>query len=192
VNLPSLIYGVYAETARRCRRSVSALQAGQPWEQVTEAPGFLDTHATDGLIILHGPSPLLKESAQFHVYLLHSLVRAAFLEKKMSKQLETAIFEASLRSPWAILGLLAEPSLGFLYPPERHRPFLRAVLDYWDIYRAEGPRFSDGRDWGIDLWSAQGNLQYVLINLGAPQAAVAAFNPSGDLRNLIADAGLKL
>jgi hypothetical protein len=186
VNIPVILHGLYADARTKSRTSLSALRRGQSWEQATEQPGFLDTRTTPGLIIVHGPSPLLNDAPHFHSYLLHSMVRDAYLERKIDKEMESLAFEASLGSAWATLGLMCEPSLGFLYPSSRHRPFLKAVLQFWEVYAAEGARFSDGRDWGIDLWSAQSNLQYVLVNLGVPESVLRSFRPPQHPKQLLA------
>lgn len=189
MRIPAVTYGPLKDASRNCRRSLSELKKGQSWEQATEQLGFFDTQEIPGMIQLHGPNPLVRNDSHFHVYLLHSIVRNEYLEKKISKELENLVFENSLRLPWATLGLMAEPSLGFLYPASRHRPFIRAVLNFWDIYKSENARFSDGGDYGMELWQAQGNLQYALVHIGVEENAIRAFHPTGSLRNLLSDAG---
>ena len=147
--------------------------------------GLLNTATTPGLIVLHGPSPLLGGFECFHSYLIHSLIREAFLDRKLSTDIEKQVFEDALKSEWGVLGLVSEPSLGFLYNKARHRPLLEAALTFWDAFEAEGERYSDGRDWGIDFWSAQVGLKYVLSNLGVANSTLQSFQPKNGLLQLV-------
>ena len=184
--LPAIFFGLYKDVRPLCRKAVTALREGAECDRAIGESGFLNTATTPGLMVLHGPSPLLGGIECFHCYLFHSLVRSAFLDQKLTKEIEERVFEESLGSAWGVLGLVSEPSLGFLYSKARHRPLLHAALKVWDEFEAEGERFSDGRDWGIDFWSAQANLQYVLIHSGIPDSVIRSFRPKNGLMQLVA------
>ena len=76
-----------------------------------------------------------------------------------------AIFEASLQTPWGILGLLSSDNQTWLIPRERHQPFLKATLAFWDELDAIGPRYYVVGQ-SQRLWTLPNNLHYVLANMG--------------------------
>ncbi len=69
--------------------------------------------------------------------------------------------------------------------PERYKPFLKSVLQFWDLLYAEGDRYSGGLENGQNLWSINTNLQYVLANVGVSPAVLKAPLPMGGLESLI-------
>jgi hypothetical protein len=81
--------------------------------------------------------------------------------------IEDAIFAASHRTSWGVLGLLAHDSQSWLIPSSRHRPLLDAALDVWPELDAVGERYAVG-DHPRRLWSVPNNLHFVLANLGVP------------------------
>jgi hypothetical protein len=183
--IPEFLYGNYRSVKRSSQRLVASLQRGDSWDKTVETSNQLDTATTPGLLILHGPSPLVGGQLHFHCYVLHSLIREAFLDKRLPSDVEERVFQISLQHTWAFLGLLSEPNLGFLYPEARHKSFLAAALRYWKMLEAEGQRYSDGRDWGMDVWFAQSNLSYVLVHLGVPSKQVQTFDPRDGLDSLL-------
>ena len=178
--VPSVLYGDYKTVKTRSRRIVTALARLHTWNDAVGAGDVMDSSKVAGLFVLHGPSPLLQGQPNFQCFVPHSVIRDAYLDKKLDSDTERRVFEDSLQTPWGVLGLLSEHAQGFLYNKERHLPFLNAVLSFWELFRAQGARYTDGRDSGIDIWSAQATLTYVLVNLGVPAAVVKEFNPAKD------------
>lgn len=183
--IPSVLYGLYREVRPGCRKVLTRLSRGEPWADIFAAEPRTETRDMPGLLILHGPSPLLGAQPHFHCYLLHSLIREAFLDRKLTAEAEQLVFDDSLCECWSVLGLLSESSTGFFYPEARHLPFLKATLRHWNDFLSEGERYTDGRNWGMTLWSAQTTLSYILVHLGAPPATVTQFYSSGDLTSVL-------
>ena len=98
--------------------------------------------------------------------------------------IENAIFAASLRTSWGVLGLLAHDSQSWLIPASRHRQLLDAALDVWPELDAVGERYTVG-DQPRRLWSVPNNLHFVLANLGEPAAQLDASLPPEGLRALL-------
>src|SRR4051812_12754729 len=103
--LPAMWYGTSAQVLRNARAALSALVAGQSWEATLLDHATADTQAQSGLLVLHGPSPLLKGQLHFHCYVLHNLLREQFLERRVPSEVEDRVFRSSLESHWGVLGL---------------------------------------------------------------------------------------
>jgi hypothetical protein len=181
MQIPASWYGLFADVRARSRSCVAALRQGASWSEAVGAENLLETSDNPGLIVLHGPDSLLSHEPHFHCYLTHGRIIDRYFAHKLDLPAVDRVFTASLATPWGTLGLLSEWSQGYFFPPERHRPFFDAVVRFWPQFLAEGPRFSDGRDWGVALWSVQRTLSYVLVHLGVPQEVVRAHRPDGDL-----------
>jgi hypothetical protein len=77
-----------------------------------------------------------------------------------------------------VLGLMSHDNGPWVWPRERHQPFLAAVLRFWDEFDAVGPRYYfTGRTEG--LWTMPTNLRYVLANMGVPIETLNAPLPPG-------------
>lgn len=144
MELPALFYGPYHDVKRRTSRIVTQMRKGADWMALVEAEGFLDTAAVPGFIVLDGPSPLLGGQPHFQQWLLW----AQYHDKQAREWArgredvheqdaqEEAIFQQSLSRHWSTLGLVA--NWPWLFSKHRHRPFLRAVRQYWNSSTLSG------------------------------------------------------
>jgi hypothetical protein len=154
------------------------------------ADSILDTSQVAGLLVLNGPSPLIGGTSHFQCYLPLLTIEKALIEKRLSPEVGNKIFEASLESPWGVLGLLSPANVMWLASPEKYKPFLKAVFQFWSLLYAERDRYSAGLEYGQDLWSIQTNLKYVLANIGVSTAILKAALPGGGLESLIQQVGI--
>lgn len=185
--IPEFMYGL-AKDARRASRSVATkLKKGAAWGEAVQAAAA-DTSSRPGLLVLHGPSPLLGGQPHFHVYALLDEIIAA----KAPAEVEETAFAECLQTAWGALSLVSFKNQVWLYPEERHAPFMKAVLGRWDEFEAEGARYSFGSPDGARLWEVHTNVKYVLARMGVPQEALRRPLPGGGLAALVAQHGLRL
>ncbi len=177
-------YGIYKDVIADCRKKVTALSRGKTWEEVTSGP-CVDTRALPGLIVLHGPSPLLGGFPHFHAFTLHMVIQDAFAKGRLQAPVIESIFERSLGSAWSLVGLLAQTNMIWAYPENRRKPLLDACLRFWDEFLGEGARYTSGSTTGATLWELHSNLKMVLSNLGVPTAVLNTSLPGGDLRSIL-------
>ena len=180
MELPALFYGLYRDVKRRTSKIVAQVREGADWMALVEAGGFLDTAVTPGLIVLEGPSPLLGGEPHFQMWLLWWQ-----LLNTHSALGDEDVFERSLTQPWSVLGLVSHPNDMWVYEKRRYRPFLRAVRRYWDLFDAEGARYSNGSECGARLWSLPNTIMYVLANLGLSNEEMDPPWPPGGLPEII-------
>ncbi len=183
MELPALFYGLYRDVKRRTGKIVTQVRKGADWMALVEAGGFLDTATTPGLIVLEGPSPMLGGEAHFQAWLLWS--QFYYAEPPLTDEVDEAIFERSLSQPWSMLGMMGGNNSGWVREKRRYRPFLRATRRYWDLFDAEGARYTDGSRGGFRLWSLPNNIKYVLANLGMSNEEIDPPWPPGGLPELI-------
>ncbi len=183
MELPALFYGLYRDVKRRTSKIVTQVRKGADWMALVEAGGFLDTATTPGLIALEGPSPMLGGAPHFQMWLLWSQFRYA--EPPLTDEVDEAIFERSLSQPWSTLGMMGGNNSGWVREKRRYRPFLRAARRYWDLFDAEGARYTGGSRSASRLWSLPNNIMYVLANLGMSNEEMDPPWPPGGLPELI-------
>jgi hypothetical protein len=181
---PEFEYGIYKDVFAGCRKKVTALSRGKTWEEVTAGPR-VDTRALSGLIVLHGPSPLLGGAPHFHAFTLHMVIDDALAAGKVPEEAVESIFEQSLGSAWSLVGLLAERNMMWAYPESRREPLLDACLRFWDELVAEDVRYTSGSTTGATLWDLHSNLKMVLSNLGVPTPVLNNPLANGDLRSIL-------
>lgn len=185
--IPEFMYGLSKEARGAARAVARRLKAGVPWGEAV--PGeTADTALRPGLIVMHGPSPLLGGRQHFHVYALPDEIFAA----KVSAEVEDAAFAECLRTAWGTLSLASFKNQFWLYPEARHAPFLKAVLGRWDEFDAEGARYTFGTTDGARLWDIHTNVKYVLARRGIPQETLREPLPAGGLAALLDRHGLRL
>jgi hypothetical protein len=182
MDLPAVFYGPYRDVKRRTSKIVTQVRKRADWIALVEAEGFLDTASTPGLIVLAGPSALLGGEPHFQQWLLWQQIFFGNLD--ISTELADDVFLRSLTRPWSTLGMVGSPYV-FWSHPERYRPFLSAVLPYWPLFDAAGPRYTDGSRTPAGPWSVAAGVKYVLANLGIPGEALRVPLPPGGLATLI-------
>jgi hypothetical protein len=193
MQLPALFYGLYRDVKPRTARIVNRISKGADWMALVEAEGFLDTATTPGVIVLDGPSPLLGGQPHFQAWLLWAQYRDNRAREWMSGRAELhdrddeeeAMFQKSLTKPWSTLGLVGGRNKDWLFRENRHRPYLRAVRQYWDVFDSVGARYSTGQQNPVQLWAQPNTIKYVLANRGIPGDELDPPLPPGGLAELI-------
>jgi hypothetical protein len=188
--LPAIQYGPWSAVKKRMRTVVSQLKRGTDLGEVMTRDGMLDPSAHPGMLVLSGivtgPAP------NFHCFLPWKMASDPLFDLRTTPTspipIEDAIFDASLQTPWGILGLLASESQPWLTPTTRHEPFLHAVLGAWSELDAVGARYCSSF-YGKPLWSVPNNLHYVLANMGVPTEILNAPLPAEGPRALLRYAG---
>src|SRR5262249_53616451 len=124
--LPAIQYGPWNEVKKRMRTVVSQLKRGRDLGQVMSRDGMLDSTVYPGMLVLSGI--VTGPSSNFHCFMPWKMAWPLLFDLRTTPTspapVEDAIFEASLRTPWGILGLLASESQPWLTPMTRHEPFL--------------------------------------------------------------------
>jgi hypothetical protein len=185
MQLPAIQYGDWKTVKNRMARVVTQLKRGADLVEVMTADGMLDTEATPGLLSMFGI--ITGSVPSFHCFTPWRTLWDALVDEvnpSVPSPIEDAIFAASLRTSWGVLGLLAHDSQSWLIPASRHRRLLDAALEVWQELDAVGERYAVG---GMPrrLWSVPNNLHFVLANLGAPSDALRATLPPEGLRGLL-------
>jgi hypothetical protein len=181
VKLPVIQYGDWTIVQRLMDRVVTELLRGAPLGDLMTSDGLIDTSQYTGLLVMSGVRP--GPEPNFHCYMPWKLAGDALIARRRDPAVPTpeedAIFDASLQAPWGVLGLLAGDSQSWLVPPQRHEPFLEAVLAMWPQLDEIGYRYS-ASDQPRPLWSVPNNLHYVLGQLGVPDDVLCApLSPNG-------------
>jgi hypothetical protein len=184
--LPAIQYGPWSAVKKRMRTVVSQLKRGKDLGEVMTRDGMLDPSMHPGMLVLSGI--MTGPVSHFHCFLPWMIAWDALFDLRMTPTtpapLEDAIFEASLQTPWGILGLLAHESNSWLIPTSRHEPFLHAVQGAWNELDAVGPRYYAAVQ-GEPLWTIPNNLHYVLANMGVPTEILNAPLPAEGPRALL-------
>jgi hypothetical protein len=183
MELPALFYGLYRDVKRRTSRIINRIPKGADWMALVEAEGVLDTATTPGFILLMGPSPLLGGQPHFQQWLLWTQMGDKWRE--WGDTVEESLFQQSLTRPWSTLGLVCNQNKNWFLREHRHRPFLRAVRRYWDLFDSVGARYSNGLQTPEPLWAFTTSIKYVLANLGIPGDELDPPLPPGGLAELI-------
>ena len=184
--LPAIQYGPWSAVKKRMRTVVSQLKRGNDLGEVMTREGMLDISDYPGMLVLSGiatgPAP------NFHCFMPWMMAWDALFYLRTAPTspapVEDTIFEASLRTPWGILGLMAHESNSWLIPRTRHESFLHAVVEAWSELDAVGARYCSSF-YGKPLWSVPNNLHYVLAKMGVPTEILNAPLPADGPRALL-------
>lgn len=189
--LPAIQYGDWPMVKRRMRKVVTQLRRGAGLIELMTKDGMLDTDdypcngTTTGLIVM--VRSILGPAQNFHCFAPWRQAREAFFDVRVEPppaRIIDGLFEDSLKTSWGVLGLLSSDNAPWVWPKERHQPFLRAVLAFWDELDAVGPRYY----WtlqGERLWPVASGLHYVLANMGVPDDVLSAPLPPDGPRGLL-------
>lgn len=166
--IPKFILGPFASVQRECQRRLRLVVKGRTWLEAMEDDLLNSTEHT-GLLVLHGPSPLLSGRPHFHVYLPLLRAREACGRRgPLSPAVGDKIFECALKSAWSCLALQGAANQMWLLPRARHRPFISASLQFWAEFDEEGERYSSGDVTGTVLGQHTPNVLYALVHEGLP------------------------
>jgi hypothetical protein len=182
--LPAVQYGDVTEVKKPMQAILRRLLRGEALVDVMTEHGMLDTREHSGLLVLDGIVP--PGAPHFHCALPWRPLWQKLLDRrtKTDPAINGAIFEASLGTPWGILGMLPYENHPWLLQRERFDPFLEAVLAFWDELDAVGERYYSAVQ-GKRLWGVPNTLHYVLANLGVSQDLLRAPLPPGGPRALL-------
>jgi hypothetical protein len=150
--LPAVQYGDVSDVKKRMRSIVKRLARGEELIDVMTEGGMHDVAQHPGMLVLDGI--MLRGTPHFHCALPWRSLWQALFDRRVNADpaMNDAIFEASLRAPWGVLGLLPYENHPWLIPETRFEPFLEAVLRVWDELDAVGPRYYSAIE-GRRLWS---------------------------------------
>ena len=171
--LPAIQYGPWPEVKRRMSKVVTQLKRGAGLIELMTQDGMLDTEETRGKLVM--VRSILGPASNFHCFAPWRQARESLREKP---PIIEGIFDASLKTPWGVLGLMSADNSPWIWPRERHQPFLTATLTFWDELDAVGPRYSWGQP-NERLWRVARGLHYVLANMGVPDNVLDAPPPGG-------------
>lgn len=184
--LPAIQYGDWKAVKRRMRKVVTELIRGAPLNEVMTGDGMIDPSEHPGFLVLSGI--MLGPAPNFHCFMPWKIAFDAMFDLRTVptalSPLEDATFEASLQTPWGVLGLLATDSQAWLTRRVRHEPFLHAALSAWNELDSIGARYYAAVQ-GERLWSIPNNLHYVLANMGVPNEILRAPLPPEGPRALL-------
>jgi hypothetical protein len=184
--LPAIQYGDWKTVKGRMRKVVTQLKRGAGLVDVMTHDGVLDPAEHPGWLLMQ--KSVRGSEVHFQCFapwrLADDALRDLRTEPTVPSAVEQAVFAASLRTPWGILGLLSSDNQTWLIPRERHQPFLDAVLTVWDELDAVGARYYVALQ-GERLWTLPNNLHYVLANMGVPGEILRAPLPFGGPRALL-------
>ena len=172
--IPSFLHGITRNVKAETRRRVRRLGKGASWSEAFE-DDLVDAASLSGLLVLHGPAPVLGGKPHVHVYLpLLEAFNAIERKGGLDPALEPVIYDAALQSAWGTLCALGPANLVWVIPPVRHRPLVEATLRYWDELDAQGPRYSNGGQTGKRLRECSPTVMYALAQLGVPKERLRA------------------
>jgi hypothetical protein len=180
-------YGDWKTVKGRVRKVVSQLKRGADLIEVMTHDGMLDTADHPGLIVMI--RSILGPVVNFHCFApmrdAWEVLTGLRTEPTVPSAVEEAVFAASLRTPWGILGLMSSDNGPWVWPKQRHEPFLHAALEVWDELDAVGARYYWVDVRGERLWAHASGLKYVLANMGVPNDILSAPLPPEGPRGLL-------
>jgi hypothetical protein len=166
--LPASLYGPYEVCKATVAKAVPAILRDTELREAFELQGWVDTSRVPGLLILHGPSPILDRGAHYQLYLpLTEIFHAVTARRPTTEDMES-IFRQALSTQWGLLSLVAITNSIWTYPEHRHAPFLESLTPHWDVFVNEGARYTAGSNTGADLWTHADTVKGVLVRRGIP------------------------
>jgi hypothetical protein len=193
MEIPDVFFGKYQDVQKRCRKLAKQVIQGKHWEEVFHSIPMVDTANVPGLITLERGAASLLGDRHFHCYFLLQEIDALRYKYEIQEAIHNSIFEESLKTPWGTLGLFGDGNLSWFSSPKtfverngqqvalrdvsrwndwianRCQPMVEACLEFWDIFNAEGKRYTEGLPYPPrSIWYYARNLRYVLSNMGVP------------------------
>jgi hypothetical protein len=185
MRIPSLLYGRNAKVKANCRRVAAAFANGAPLDELIGTER-VDTRATDGLLVLDGPSVALASGNHFHCFALCGEISHAKVKMRLPNSVWDQVYEWALKEPGRFLTLFS-PLGGhyFRKNPSWVRPYVRALVEFWPVLVAEGARYSNGLlEHPTGLWETNMAFKGALGDVGVPTEDLMASLPSGGVPEL--------
>lgn len=151
--------GTHAEVSARAGAALDAFLAGGDW------PEF-DAETDPRLVLLDRVAGLESEPV-LRAYLPLQLLVAAAVREEVDAEREQVAVDASLRTPYGLLGMLSPPNQLLVYPPGRAAQVVAAVERFRAELTSWGPVFTAGHAHGEELWSLPTNLAYAQAQVGS-------------------------
>lgn len=187
MKIPAFLYGSYPKVKSACRRKAKELKRGAAFADLP-ANQWLDTMTTPGDIAVDNISRSIpRQPEHFYCFALAIAIRDEREGTPLEQLLDNIMlpfYEAALLEPWLFLGALGQHSTFFLdWRPEWQGPFVRAAVEFWPLFSAEGARYTLGVS-PEELWDLPTNISFALARLGIPQEKFEAPLPPGGLITL--------
>jgi hypothetical protein len=181
--VPRFLLGSFPDVRRQTLRYLRSLSSGEDAKGVE----LVDTRSHPGLIVLDDQEGFHAEAPNFQMHAIFELSG----ETKY-RDMEPHIFDAVVAHPWGPLAILGSAG-GMLWvhhviAEASWTMALSQTAKWWDVYCAEGRRFS----WGSrtdDLWPLAGMVKVLLRQKGVPESELVTPLPAGGLRALLARHG---
>ena len=184
MRVPAFLHGKYADVKKACRKKARAIWRGAPLDGIEDGP-WLDTQTTDGLLVIEGPSPLVGGGAHFHLFGVEIALSDLCPSFPERLRMEQDWLSWSLKEPWRFLGILGQGNTTAIERnPLLWNPFLRAAVQFWPVFEADGTRYSMGSSHGKALWQLPTNLRFVLARRGVSTRNLPTL-PAGGLADLV-------
>lgn len=171
MKLPALLYGTESEVRKRCRRIEKSIADRATLDEALSDFDDVDTHEQPGLIIVEYPGSPLAGQKHFFPYVLPDQIAEGLLKERINRKRERALYDEFLERPFGVLGLLSMP-VGHRWTV-RHLVWINELVDAvvrdWELFAAEGPRYSDGDDEGKSLQELSTFLGPALHYGGVPE-----------------------
>jgi hypothetical protein len=141
---------------------------------------LIDTQKNKEGGFLLARKPGILGQRHFHFAWIRELLHINF---NIELSLEEDIFNQMLQRDWGLL-LLCDYQIGWInslpHYDMRHRwrPFLKAMLDFWDIFWNEGKRYMGMGTQGQTLWEASTSLRYILAEMGVSDIELPGRKPA--------------
>jgi hypothetical protein len=187
MKLPALLYGTEAEVRKRCRTIEKSIADGATLGEALSETDDVDTRDQPGLIVMEYPGSPLAGQKHFLPYVLPDQIAEGVIKDRIDRKRERSLFDELLERPWGVLALLSMP-VGHRWTA-RHLPWINdlveAVVRDWQIFAAEGTRYSIGSDEGMRLHQLSTFLGPALHYRGVPEAQLRAHLLSDGLPPLL-------
>ncbi len=180
--IPRSLCGTAKDVASAWRKHVTRFLRGAAWLSQDET--MVEVDSAPGLIILNGPAPLLSNDEHVHAYAPFWELGRALDAERISLEQAAPAFDAALREPWSILGLLSQANYRWLQDPSRAERFLSSITGHWGTLDGVGPRYTMGSRSGQPLWDLPHLLKFALASRGVSTAVLSLPLPPGGLLEL--------
>ena len=184
MQIPSGLFGSNREVGTFCRKIASRMKKGASWDEAFGETEMVDTSERGGLILLSGPGPISASEPHFQPYLPLIEIEKLFLAQSLLQEQSQSIFDSVRQSAWGTLGLISRDNLMWVYDHKRYRYLLKSAIQFWDVFDAEGARYSTGSTQSLTLWQMPNNVKYVLANSGVSSDTLNAPLPEGGIATL--------
>jgi hypothetical protein len=156
IALPSMLFGTEAAVDENAADAVRMLDSGMTLDTVVAAD-----LRSEALVLLQGGSPIMRDVEAHRVFAIHARLDPTRPDAE-------PLLASTLQTEWGVLALLGQDTQRWLFPEERHQPFLAAVVQHAPALTELDGLYTIGLTSGTALWDLPTNLKYVLAQVGAP------------------------